>query len=65
MIAEARSQNKSAFVAVAIAAWLTASSGEIGSIAVAAEVNAIGVSAPVDFANIVERVQTGGRRRPG
>jgi serine protease Do len=57
MIAKARSQNKSAFVPVAIAAWLTASSGQIGSIAVAAEVNAIGVSAPVDFANIVERVK--------
>ena len=57
MIAEARSQNKSAFIAVAIAAWLTASTAEIGSIAVAAEVNAIGVPAPADFANIVERVK--------
>jgi hypothetical protein len=57
MIVELRSQNKPTFIAVAIGAWLTASTAEIGSIAAAAEVNAIGVPAPVDFANIVERVK--------
>ena len=57
MIAEARFQIKSAFIAVAVAAWLTASTAQIESIAVAAEVNAIGVPAPVDFAGIVERVK--------
>ena len=57
MIAEARSRIKSAFIAVAIAALLTASTAQIESIAVATEVNAIGVPAPVDFAGIVERVK--------
>jgi hypothetical protein len=41
----------------AVAALPTASTAQIGSIAVAAEVNAIGVPAPVDFANIVKRVK--------
>ena len=46
-----------AVAAVAIAAWLTASIAQDGSIAVAAEVNAIGIPAPVGFADIVERVK--------
>jgi serine protease Do len=46
-----------AFVAVAIAAWLTASTAHLQSIAVAAEVDAIGVRAPLDFADVVERVK--------
>ena len=46
-----------AFVAVAIAAWLTASTAYLQSIAVAAEVDAIGVRAPLDFADVVERVK--------
>ncbi len=46
-----------AFVAVAIAAWLTAPIAQIDSMAVAAEVDAIGAPAPVGFADIVERVK--------
>ena len=42
---------------VAIVACLTASIVQIESIAVAAEVNAIGIPAPVGFADIVERVK--------
>ena len=69
MIDEARSQIRQrncvlvdglcrlALVAVAIAVWLAASIAQGGSIAVAAEVNAIGIPAPVGFADIVERVK--------
>ena len=46
-----------AFVAVAIAAWLTAPIAQIESIAFAAEVDAIGAPAPVGFADIIERVK--------
>ena len=46
-----------AVAAVAISAWLTASIAQDGSIAVAAEVNATGIPAPVGFADIVERVK--------
>ena len=46
-----------AFIAVAIAAWLTAPIAQIESMAVAAEVDAIGAPAPVGFADIVERVK--------
>jgi len=46
-----------AFVAVAIAAWLTAPTAQIESIAFAAEVDAIGAPAPVGFADIIERVK--------
>jgi serine protease Do len=46
-----------ALAAVAIAAWLAASIAQGGSFAVAAEVNAIGIPAPVGFADIVERVK--------
>jgi len=46
-----------AFVAVAIAAWLTVPIAQIDSMAVAAEVDAIGAPAPVGFADIVERVK--------
>ena len=46
-----------AFVAVAIAAWLTAPIPQIDSMAVAAEVDAIGAPAPVGFADIIERVK--------
>src|SRR6516164_4653403 len=45
------------FVAVAVAAWLTAPIAQIESGAVAAEVDAIGVRAPLDFADVVERVK--------
>ena len=45
-----------AFVAVAIAAWLTAPIAQI-EIAFAAEVDAIGAPAPVGFADIIERVK--------
>jgi hypothetical protein len=48
---------KSAFIPVAIAACLIASIAQIDSIAVAAEVNAIGIPAPVGFADIVELVK--------
>ena len=57
MIDEARSQIRSAFIDVAIVACLTASIVQIESIAVAAEVNAIGIPAPVGFADIVGRVK--------
>jgi serine protease Do len=69
MIGETRSQitrdnsvlvgglHRLAVAAVAISAWLTASIAQDGSIAVAAEVNAIGIPAPVGFADIVERVK--------
>ena len=46
-----------ASVAVAIAAWLTAPIPQIDSMAGAAEVDAIGVPAPVGFADIIERVK--------
>jgi serine protease Do len=46
-----------AFVAVAIAAWLTAPIAQIESNAFAAEVDAIGAPAPVGFADIIERVK--------
>ncbi len=46
-----------AFAAVQVVAWLTASTAHLQSIAVAAEVDAIGVRAPLDFADIVERVK--------
>ena len=48
---------RSAFTAVAVAAWLTASTAHLQSIADAAEVDAIGVRAPLDFADVVERVK--------
>jgi hypothetical protein len=68
MIDEARSQirqcncvlvdglRRLAFVAVVTAASLTPIA-HIQSVAAAAEVNAIGVPAPVSFADVVERVK--------
>jgi S1-C subfamily serine protease len=46
-----------AFVAASFAAWLMVPIAHIDSIAVAAEVDAIGLPAPVGFADIVERVK--------